>query len=404
MFDANVFFKQRLSAHVKETSRYLRYMFNGHIAVAMIFLISALAVYYQQWLMQLPEDFPTAYVIGILFGLILSYSPVRTLLKEPDLVFITVAEPKMGVYFRNAIMYSFVVQLYVVLVAAAALGPLYFHTFPQRTGQFYLLTIVLLLIFKIGNLLIHWNTLKFREASSRRVDVFLRFVLNSALFYFIVNGDLLFATAVTVIFALLFLYTLSATWKKMGLNWSLLVEKEQIRMQFFYRLANMFTEVPHLKKRIKKRKWLSQWIGKIVPFSQANTYAYLYRLTFVRSGDYLGMYIRFILLGSLLIYFIPNDWLKIVFAILFIYLSSFQLLTLYSHHRTVVWVELYPIEQKHRLHAFISWASLLTIVQMAIFTLLFLVLQNYSGALILFIVGVVFNYFYHYVYTKRRLQ
>lgn len=37
MFDSHAFYKKRLSAHVKNLSRYLKYMFNGHIAFAMFF-------------------------------------------------------------------------------------------------------------------------------------------------------------------------------------------------------------------------------------------------------------------------------------------------------------------------------------------------------------------------------
>ena len=112
MFDSHEFYKKRFSSHLKETGRYLKYIFNGHMAFAILFFISASAYYYQQWLTELPANFPTALIIGITFGLIVSYSPVRTLLKEPDLVFLIVAETKMGAYFRNALIYSFVIQLY----------------------------------------------------------------------------------------------------------------------------------------------------------------------------------------------------------------------------------------------------------------------------------------------------
>src|SRR5690625_4012272 len=138
MFDSHDFYKKRLSEHLKETSRYLKYVFNEHIAIVMLFLISALAFYYQQWLAQLPENFPSTLVIGVAFGLVISYSPVRTLLKEPDLVFLIVAEDRMKPYFRNSIIYSFVIQLYIVFIVVAALGPLYFSTFPDRTGKIYL--------------------------------------------------------------------------------------------------------------------------------------------------------------------------------------------------------------------------------------------------------------------------
>src|SRR5690625_2461633 len=103
MFDAKGLFKERLSAHLKETNRYLKYIFNGHLAIVMFFLISAIAVYYQQWLAQLPADFPTAWIIGVIFGVLVSYNPVKTLLQEPDLVFLLPAEQKMGYYFRNVL-------------------------------------------------------------------------------------------------------------------------------------------------------------------------------------------------------------------------------------------------------------------------------------------------------------
>src|SRR5699024_8808460 len=142
MFNARVLFKERLSSHIKELSRYLRYILNGHTAIAMVFLISVLAVYYQQWLAQLPANFPSAIIIALAFGLLATITPVNTLLKKPDLVFLTVTEEKMATYFTGALIYSYVVQLYVVFLLAAALGPLYFHAFPERTGKLYLLTLV----------------------------------------------------------------------------------------------------------------------------------------------------------------------------------------------------------------------------------------------------------------------
>src|SRR5699024_12564904 len=122
MFDAQDLFKKRLSAHIKEMSRYLRYIFNGHLAIVLFFLISVTAVYYQQWLAQLPDDFPSVWVIGIIFGFIVSYAPISTLLQEPDLVFLIPAEHKMNDYFKRAIVYSFVSQLLTLLFIVAALS------------------------------------------------------------------------------------------------------------------------------------------------------------------------------------------------------------------------------------------------------------------------------------------
>ncbi|WP_267129008.1 ABC transporter permease [Radiobacillus deserti] len=126
MFDAQQLFRKRFSEHFKELSRYLKYIFNGHLVIVMLFILSALVYYYQQWLLDIPEGFPSIWVMAILMGFVASYSPIQTLLKEPDLVFLLPAEHKMRPYFRNALLYSLVIQLYLVFLIFAGLGPVIF--------------------------------------------------------------------------------------------------------------------------------------------------------------------------------------------------------------------------------------------------------------------------------------
>jgi len=403
MFDSHVFYKKRLSEHLKETSRYLRYMFTGHTAIVLLFLVSAFAFYYQQWLAQLPENFPSSWIIGIAFGLVVSYSPVRTLLKEPDLVFLIVAEEKMGSYFRNSLIYSFVIQLYLVILIVAALGPLYFASYPERTGNIYLYTFVALLIFKIWNLLANWWMLKVRDATIRYIDAGLRFVFNCAVFYFAVSGQILLACLMTLLFIILFLYDFTLSRKQSGLAWELLIEKDRHRMQSFYRLANLFTNVPHLKNPIKKRSWLVSLV-KNVPFEQKYTYDYLYRITFIRSGDYLGMYVRLLIIGGLFIYFVPNIWMKLLFTVLFLYMSIFQMMSLYQHHRTVMWLDIYPVELSVRKKALIKWLIQLGLLQAFLFSLLFIVLKLYLGFVLALVGGIAFVYLFVHGYVKTKLE
>ncbi|WP_067729797.1 ABC transporter permease [Oceanobacillus damuensis] len=404
MFDSHEFYKKRFSSHIKETSRYLKYIFNGHMAFAILFFISASAYYYQQWLTELPENFPTALIIGVTFGLLVSYSPVRTLLREPDLVFIIVAESKMRAYFRNAIIYSFVIQLYLILLFAAAFGPLYFASYPDRGGNVYMLTLLVVLIFKLANLLANWWMLKVREPGIRNMDLLIRTVLNIVIFYFIIEGEMLFAGITSVIFFAVFLYDYYFSNRQSGLVWDLLVEKDQNRMQAFYRLANMFADVPHLKNRVKKRQWLVELASKGIILDKKNTYDYLLRISFIRSGDYLGMYLRLIVLGGLFIYFIPNLWMRLLFAMLFLYLSTFQMMALYQHHRTNVWLDLYPVDIKHRKKAVIKIIHQLSFLQTILFSLIFLLAGEYLGFIIAIAGGAVFTIVFVNGYIKPRLK
>ncbi|WP_217586006.1 ABC transporter permease [Lentibacillus saliphilus] len=402
MFDAHLFFKKRFSSHVKELNRYLRYIFNGHIAFAMLFFVAASAYFYQQWLQSLPDNFPTALVIGIAFGLIGAYTPLQTLLKKPDLVFLIPVEHRMGVYFRNGLIYSYLVQLYLVLLSAAALGPLYSHTYPDRPTRVYVLMIVVLLVFKMWNYIAHWWMLKVRQTSQRRIDAIVRLLLSIAVFYFMIDGQMVFAAVVTVLFIGIFLYDWYIGRQQTGLAWDILLEKDQSRMQAFYRLANMFTDVPHFDTPIKKRHWLAR-SAKRVPWGQAHTYEYLYRLTFIRS-DYLGMYVRLVVMGGIAVYAFQNMWMKIVFALLFIYMSTFQMMTLYHHHRTIIWLDLYPINQSSRKKALLKLLRQLTLLQSVLFAAVALASGPWHTSLIVLIVGVLFTVIFVDGYVKSKLN
>lgn len=214
---------------------------------------------------------------------------------------------------------------------------------------------------------------------------------------------MLLAGITTLLFTLVFLYDLYVSRKQAGIVWDLLVEKDRSRMQSFYRLANMFTDVPHLRNQVKSRHWLVSLVSK-VPFANKHTFDYLYRITFVRSGDYLGMYIRLIVIGGLFIYYVPNIWMKLIFALLFLYLSSFQMMTLYHHHRTIMWLDLYPVDLEIRQKSLVKLLFQLTFIQTVIFALLFLWMGEFVGVLAVLVVGTIFNYLFINGYVKKKMK
>jgi len=401
MFDAIKVFKARLDVHIKETSRYLKYIFNGHIAVAMFFLIAALAYYYQQFLAQLPKDFPSAIIIGIVFGLVVTYAPVRTFLQEPDLVFLMPAEHDMEKYFRNSLIYSFVVQLYLVFLVAAVIGPLYFNAFDARTGKVYMATVVILIIFKGWNMLVNWWVSYERDKTVQRIYIMVRLILNIFIFYMLVELNIIFALLGTIVFLAMYLFAYRRAKKQDGISWDVLVENDLRSRQFFYRIANMFTDVPHIKSPIKERKWLVRLISR-VPFEQKQTYNFLYRLSFARSGDYFGIYLRLLVIGGIFIYLIPNLWMKLAVMLLFLYLSSFQLVTLYDHYRTIIWVDLYPVESVIRQESLVQLLIQLTVIKTIIFSILFLITTYFASFILALAIGILFTFLFVRGYLERK--
>src|SRR5690625_3300877 len=132
MFNASDIFKSRLKEHIRLLNRYLRYISNGHFMIAIFFAIVTLAVYYRKALENLHPDFPAGLIIAVVLGSVVLYNPIQTFLKEPDKVFLLVKEEEMLPYFRYSILYNYVIQLYVVLLAIAIILPLFTAAFPSK--------------------------------------------------------------------------------------------------------------------------------------------------------------------------------------------------------------------------------------------------------------------------------
>ncbi|WP_163582948.1 ABC transporter permease [Gracilibacillus saliphilus] len=397
MLNSHQLFVERLSAHMKELSRYLRYILTEHLAIAMVFIVGALSVYYQQFLENIPDYFPSTWVIAIVLGVVTAHSPIQTLLKRADIVFLIPAESQLSGYFVRALLYSFVSQLYLFVLAIAAVAPLYMTVFPENSS-FGLLFIVLLVI-KVWSLVANWWMLRVRDKNFRMMDKVVRFALIITLVYFFLVQEMIFLAVITALLIVLFVTNYQTARKQRALNWDLLIESDYMRMRSFYKLANMFTEVPHMEMPVKKRHWLARLLTDSIPFQQIQAYPYLYRLTTIRSGEYLGIYVRLLVIGGLLIYFVPNPWLKLIFALLFMYMIFLQVIPLWKHHATLVWLDLYPIGISEREQAFIKWMQQLMIFAGVIFVLLLIVIGEWlmggvmALATLLFSGMVIPNYF-----------
>lgn len=159
MFNVTEIFVGRLKDHLKLLTRYLRYIFNGHFMIALLFLIVTGAVYYQKWLSELPATFPAAIVIALILGLLVTYNPLQLFLKEADKVFLIVKEAEMGRYFRFGLLYNYVFQLYIVFLVIAVISPLYTQMLFVGAREVFLVTIVVL-VFKAWHMLMDFDMMR----------------------------------------------------------------------------------------------------------------------------------------------------------------------------------------------------------------------------------------------------
>jgi len=403
MFNATQLFTNRLKEHLTLLNRYYRYIFNGHFMIALLFIIITIAIYYQQWLEQLSPDFPAAIVIALFFGFVASYNPIQSFLKEPDKVFIIVKEEKMQSYFKWSLVYNYVFQLYIVLIVVAALAPMFMQVYQHKTIKDYFLIILILLLLKGWNMTTNWFMFKVQHTMIRRLDRVIRTFISIAIFYFLLQESI-FVVVVILFYFLLAINNYFLVRKQPGLAWEILINNDLNRLASFYRFVSMFAEVPHLSNRIKKRRLLSRFVHFQVPFLYHATYAFLYRLSFIRSSDFLSMYLRLTLIGMIAIYFVPNAWLKLAFVLLFLYMTSFQMISLYHHYRTIIWIDLYPIEREQRKRTFLKFLSRITILQAIIFAIVFIFLTQYMYFIYALVLGLIFDYIFVQLYVKRKIK
>ena len=64
--------KSRLEEHIQDTRKYLKYMFNDHLVIVLIFFLAGGASWYSNWLKQIPAHFPSYWVMAVVFSLVLT--------------------------------------------------------------------------------------------------------------------------------------------------------------------------------------------------------------------------------------------------------------------------------------------------------------------------------------------
>ena len=172
------------------------------------------------------------------------------------------------------------------------------------------------------------------------------------------------------------------------------------RLLSFYRIANLFTDVPSLSSKVARRKWLDGILA-FIPFQQKSTYMYLYARTFLRANDYVGLLARLTIIGSVLLAVLANTWAYLFVTLLFLFMTAIQLLPAWKVHEWKIWVSLYPLPAKMRETAVIKWISYFLITEDLVFVIVLLCKGEWMSALTALLVGVIFIFGFRMYAVKK---
>ena len=394
----NNLWKKRLNLYLKRMIKYYRYVFNDHFVIALLFLLGGISYTYSNFIKSLNVDlsYPWAKPVVIIVLLVmLQFGKVGTLIDEPDKVFLLPQEKGMREYLMKAQKRAWVSNSVIQIVVWIVLLPFIYYGVHLNLVEsiILLLSQVALKVAQVNLFFIRAFEAKYQAG---KYSLIFNYVVPLIVYMLGLYASIYFALGITVG---LILYLKSLPKNKI-IQWNYLIDVEKLRLMRKYSFFNLFTDVPQIKKKAKRRKYLDWLIPKF-----KNVYGYLFIRAIIRNGEYSGLYIRLTVIEFIVLLFIPKFWLSLVIGMLFIYLIGFQMLPLYKYFDDNVFVHLYPLETNSKGKEFKSILLALLIINALISAIaVYIAIQNIllSGAFLT--LALVESILFVYGYANLRLE
>lgn len=395
------FFLLRRQRHQKKMMKYMRYVLNDHFVLVCLFLVGGLAFYYSNILKQLPPDFPWSLpIVGIVWWLILPFGKLATLVEPADMTFLLPKEKEMGGYLSRGLRHSLAFPFVVELLVCGALLPLVVLAKQVSFINFFFY-LVMLWCLKLGNLRIQRLACyqKTHEETQRLT-----------LMWFITSGVTIFLSLYVtawlgsiVALALTFGFITLTQEKDRLLDWSKMIDQENARLHRIYQFINLFTDVPEVEAKVRRRKYLDSLLARI-SFKQENTYLYLFARGALRGAEFGGLFFRLLIVGGVLLFSLNDFRFVVGVSLLFIYLIGFQMIPLYSQFDYISATQLYPVQKKFKKAALQRLIVILLIAAALIFTLCSLVHLSIIGSLALLVLLLIEIGLFAWFYLPARIK
>ncbi len=399
----NDIWKKRSTQQQKKMMRYLKYVLNDHFVIVCLFLFGALGYAYSELLKNLSGDFQYGRLIAVVFltGLIF-IGKLATFLKEADIVFLLPKEKELKTYLTLAKRYSIILPTIAIILGTSIIMPLLVATSSFKFVDMFFFVIYLLGM-KNLELEIQHLCMKISNVQEKNKVRFL-FLLVS----FIGTGLLIF---ISPLVGIGYAFLLNILWLKFGIRysnkllyqWQTMVKKETMRVQHIYQFINLFTDVPTMKSTVRRRKYLDVLLNRNKK-EHKKTYSYLYNRAFLRGTEYSGLFIRLTLIAMGLTLFAEPFLLQILLALLFLYLTGFQLIPLYFHFDNMAMAVLYPTDKLQKLKAIKEILFKILLIESFGIIIVSFVILSASEVLILTVILIVFSFLFSYFYLPTRIK
>lgn len=400
MMNSRKLWYERFQAFLNVFVRYMRLIANSGLLFSFIFSLIFGSYYYSLLIKQIPEPFPVLVLIAVIMTFVLTKTNIRTFLKRADLVYLLPAEERMKGFFTSALCYNIILQMVVTFLISIILAPLYAVRMDDSSYPYTMIILIFMLI-KVWNVFVHWHALKLNSDRAIMRDTVLRVFATLLLVYLVLIGaDIRYIVIVGGIMIVFLFYVSKTIAQEHRIKWERLLEREEELATRFYKFVNAFVDVPALTQRVKTRRW-TQLFTLFLRHEPSSVPYVLYINAFFRSGQYFGIYIRLLVIGLLVLAFLPYEYGKLLGMVLFLYMTAVQLSPLVRHFSDRDVLTLYPIAQYTYVQAFQNVILSLLIIESLLFAvIIFITGVSFVHAVLLFFATV----FMIYLYVKQSIK
>lgn len=313
---------KRFEHYITEVQKYMRFVFTGHLAIVLVFIIGAIGYQYSQWLEVVSSDFPAVWIVAIVIGIILGFSKPVTLLKEPDQVYLLPLENEMGLYFKKALNWSFWSKVLYVGVPYIVSIPL-LNTVTELSSAQIWSGLLIIIILKYLSVHIEFNYRYSNRGKYLFYDRIARMAISILAIQSVLSAQFWWSI-IYIVLLVVYNQSLKKKVQSQPIPYEHFIKLEHDRMMGFYRFANYFTDVPHLQGAIKRRAWLDG-VYKLLSFDKANTQSYLVFRTFVRTNDHFYLWVRLTLISAIVALFVDIEAVIWIVALALSFATTIQL-------------------------------------------------------------------------------
>lgn len=380
----------RCQAFYRKMFRY--YSIIGANVVYFFVIIGSIFIYYFHLFLQwIPPQISIELILSLFSTLILMQTKIRTFIKRADIIFLLPLEWKLKPYVIKSLVYSFSIQFVKVLSLITVLFSLLLHESNITFSRFILIAGIV-----CCSVLMKWTEQWLENYVQLALHRLIKLLSIYLMFYFLFNHDLVFEF---VLMGLNFVYIIFQIGRKRNLNWQWLIVEEENALLGNYKFINIFMDVPNFKHSFRKRRLLTMFLNRCIPYRQSSSLIYLYLHLFVRYNDYFYLYLQLTVIGIFVNYAMPaSGWM---FNLLILVMTGLQVIPL--QHQIKQTVMLYPISNSRMNDSFLK--SVLVILYAQFFILSFALFILTSTANIYFLItGILFVYVFVYYFVSKKVN